>query len=98
MELTKVPLAFTIDKLVRVSTVSLHVSPAVWDTSRSKEVDELVERFGILAGVVPELSRIIGVCGVGPRVPLLRMNEVWELGGITQEEDGCIVEYLKRRG
>lgn len=38
--------------------------------------------------VVPEHSSILQV---GLRVTLLSVDEEWEVGGISEEEDGCVV-------
>ena len=43
----------------------------------------------VLREVVPEH---ISIFQVGLRVTLLGVDEVGELGGVTKEEDGCVVE------
>jgi len=50
-----------------------------------------VDGLGVLRKVVPEDGRVIGVGKMSGGVTLLCVDEVGELGGISQEEDGGVV-------
>lgn len=74
-----------LDELVSVSRITVHESVSVRRSSSVGEEDgELMERFGVLRGVVPE---VVGILQVSLRITLLSVNEVRELHGIAKEED-----------
>jgi hypothetical protein len=49
-----------------------------------------MDRFWVLGKIIPEH---ISIFQVGVWVPLLSVNEMRELGGVTDEEDWGIVEH-----
>lgn len=81
--------AVGLDPFVGVTGVAVHVAVGVRGAAVAEEVHELVD--GLLVGgeVVPEHG---GVLQVGLGVPLLGVDEHWELGRVTEEEDGGVVE------
>ena len=93
MHLSVYPITVFINKLQSMSGVTVHESVAVWDTAVTHEDHDLVDGFRVLREVVPELGRVIAATQVGSWIPLLGMDEVRELGGIAQEEDGSVVCY-----
>ena len=88
------PLARLVDQLHGVATVAMHESVAIWDTSVTHEDHDLVNRLWVLREVVPEGSRVIGMREMCRRVSLLSVNEVRELGRVSQEEDWCVVCHM----
>lgn len=93
VDLTVFPLALLVDELDRVPRVALHVSPRERNTTRTHEVEELVDGLGVVTHVVPEVDRVVGMRQVRLRVSLLRVDKVRELGRITKEEDRSVVEH-----
>jgi len=78
-----------LDHLVSVSRVSMHESVSVRSSSSVREENgELMERFRVERGVVPE---VVGILQVSLRVSLLSVNEVRELHRVSEEEDGSVV-------
>ena len=71
-----------VDELVGVSRVSVLEPVSIRYSSVSEEDHDLMERFGILTEVVPE--RVV-VLEVRLRVSFLSVDEVGELGGVSQE-------------
>ena len=69
----------------------MHKSVAIRDASVAHQDHDLVDRLGVLRKVVPEHSRVVGVGKVSRWVALLSMNEVGELGRVSQKEDGGVV-------
>ena len=94
MDLGIDPVAGLVDQLDRVSSVAVHEAPAIWDTSVAHEDHELMGRLRVLRGIIPEHGAIVGVGEVGRGVTLLGVDEVRELGGITEEEDGGVVGHV----
>lgn len=85
------PVTGLVDKLEGVSHVTVHLSPVLWDTTVTHEDHNLVDRLRVLGEVVPEHGGVIGTAQVGGGVTLLGVNEVGELGRISQEEDRGVV-------
>jgi len=74
-----------LDHLVSVSRITVHESVSVRSSSSVREENgELMERFRVERGVVPE---VIGILQMSLRVTLLSVNEVRELHGVSKEED-----------
>ena len=94
MDLGIDPVAGFVDQLDRVSGVAVHEAPAIWDTSVAHEDHKLVDRLGVLRGIVPKGSAVVCMGEVGGGVTLLGVDEVRELGGITEEKDGCVVGHI----
>lgn len=84
------PIAVLVDKLQCVAGVTVHLAPAVGNTTVTHKDHDLVDRLGVLGKVVPEDSGVVGVGEVSLRVALLSVNEVRELGRVAQEEDGGV--------
>ena len=82
------PVTLLVDKLEGVARVSLHLSVSVWNSSISHQVHDLVDGLGVLREVVPEVGRVLGTGKVGLRITLLGVDEVGELCGVAEEEDG----------
>lgn len=85
------PLPVLGNKFDRVAEVAMHKSIAIRDSSVSHQDHDLVNRLGVLEKVVSEHGRVVGVGKVSRWVALLSVNELRELGRISQEEDGCVV-------
>ena len=85
------PLAVLVDELKSVAGVTVHLPPAVGDTAVTHEDHDLVDGLGVLRKVVPEHGGVVGVGKVSGRVTLLGVNEVRELRGVAEEEDGSVV-------
>ena len=56
MHLSIYPITVLINKLQGVSTVTVHESVAVGDAAITHENHDLMNRFGVLREVVPELG------------------------------------------
>ena len=69
----------------------MHESISIWDSSVSHKYHNLVDRLGILGKVVPEHSRVISMVQVCLWVTLLCMDEVRELGWISQKENRRVI-------
>jgi len=81
-----------LDELVGVSRVTIHESVSVRRSSTvGEENGELMERFRVLRGVVPE---VVGILQVSLGITLLSVNEVRELHRVAEEEDGSVVVNL----
>jgi hypothetical protein len=74
------PLALLVDELGSVSVVAVHLAPVLGDTAVAHEDHDLVDGFGVLAQVVPEHCRVVGMGQMGSRITLLRMDEKREFG------------------
>lgn len=85
------PRALLVHELEGVATVSVHVAPAIWDAAVTKRVHDLVNRFRILAEILPKDCGVIAAAEVACGVSLLRMDQMRELGGISDEEYRRIV-------
>jgi hypothetical protein len=44
-----------------------------------------------LRGVLPEVENLVRISQVGQRIPLLRVEEIWELNRIVDEENRGVV-------
>jgi hypothetical protein len=86
--------AIVLDELERMSRVAVHVVVAIWGATITKEDHNLMNRLRVLAEVVPEH---VGIFGMPLWVTLLSVDEVGKLGGVTQEEDGGVVEDLRKQ-
>ena len=93
MHLSIHPITVLVHKLQSVSSVTVHESVTIRNTTITHENHDLMNGFGVLREVVPELGRVIAATQVGSRIPLLGVDEVREFGGIAQEEDGSVVCY-----
>lgn len=89
VDLHIVEVAICVDELERVSRVSVHVVVTLRSTTVGEQNHNLVNGLGILAKVIPEH---VGILEVSLRVTLLGVDEMRELGGVTDEEDGGVVE------
>ena len=93
MELAVYPFALLVDQLDGVPEVAVHEAEAVRDSAVAHEDHDLVDGLGVLGEVVPEGRRVVCVCEVSGWISFLGVDEVWEFGGVAQEEDGCVVCY-----
>lgn len=89
VDLSVDPVTVLLHQLESVARVSVLESVSSWDTSVTKEDHNLVNTLWVLTQVVPEC---IGILQVSLWVSLLSVDEVWELGWLSQEEDGRVVE------
>lgn len=85
------PFTLLVHELHRVATVTVHLSPVLRDTTVTHEDHDLMDRLGVLGKVVPEHGRVISTRQVVGWVTLLGVDEVRELGWVSQEEDGGVV-------
>lgn len=74
-----------------MARVALHVSPRLGPASVTEQVEHLVDGLWVLSDVVPEVNRVVRVGGVRLGISLLGVDEVRELGRVSQEEDGSVV-------
>jgi len=77
-----------INPLEGVRSISIHVSVAIRSTSVREEDGDLVAGFRNEGKEIPEH---IGVLAVSLRISLLCVDEIGELGRISDEEDGSVV-------
>jgi len=89
VDLNVLPLSLVVDELESVTRVSVLKIVSLWDTTVSHENHDLMNGFWVLRQVIPEH---VVVLQVGLRITLLSVNEVWELGWVTKEEDWSVVE------
>lgn len=80
--------AISVNPFVSMRRVAVHVSKAIRSSSVREENSELVEGLGMLAPEVPG-GIIVGSTSLG--VVLLGMDEVRELDGVSDEENGGVV-------
>src|SRR3954453_7216557 len=76
--------AIWLDPLVGVAGVTVHVAVRVWGAAVTEQVHNLVDSLVVGGKVVPEHG---GILEVGLGVALLGVDEDWELGRISQEEN-----------
>jgi len=81
-------LVLLVDPLEGVGAVSVHVTETVGGASVGEENRDLVEGLG---GEGPEVEGVVGVLGTGVGVSLLGVDEVGELNGVFDEENGSVV-------
>lgn len=91
VKLTINPVIVLVDKLDGVAEVAIHEAIAIWNTSITHQNHDLMDRFGVLGEIVPKGSAVISMGEMSGWVTLLRVNEMWELGRVSQEEDRGIV-------
>ena len=82
------PLTLSVDPLVGVRTVAVEVTPRLRETAVSHEVGDLVGRLGRKS---PEIPLHVRIAQTRSPEPLLRVDEVGELHGVTQKEDRRVV-------
>ena len=85
------PVARFVDKLECMSSVSVHEAVAIRNTSVTHENHDLMDRFWVLRQVIPEHCAVIAVGEMCGWIALLGVDEVRELGGVSEEENGGIV-------
>jgi len=71
-----------------VGGVSVHVAVAIGGTTVGEQNSDLMEGLG---GVGPEVEGGVGVLQVVNGVALLGVDEIGELNGVFNEENGCVV-------
>lgn len=81
-------LVVLVDPSESVGAISVHVSVTVGSSSVREEDGDLVHRLRDKRQEVPEH---VGVLQIGLRVSLLRVDEVRELAGVSNEEHGRVV-------
>ena len=81
-------LALGVNPLEGVRAVAVHVAVAIGSASVGHQDSDLVESLG---RVGPEVPGHVGVLHAGLRVTLLAVDEVGELDGVLDEEDGGVV-------
>ena len=86
--LNVVDLSLGIDPLVGVGAVAIHVSVSIRSTSAGEEDGHLMKR---LRAVAPKVESSVRILDTSSRVTLLAVNEVRELDGVTNEENGGVV-------
>ena len=77
-----------VDPLEGVGAVAVHLTIAIGSTAVRHEDGHLVESLG---GIAPEIPSHVGVLNTGLRMSFLTVDEIWELNGIFNEKDGCVV-------
>lgn len=87
------PLLLVVDELDGVAEVRVHEAGAVGDAAVAEHVNDLVNALGVLGQVVPVQGCVVRVVLVRLRVALLRVDEVRELGRVTDEEDRGVVAH-----
>ena len=87
------PVTGFVDKLECMSTVSVHEAVSVRDTSVTHEDHDLVNGLWVLRYVIPEHCAVVTAGEMCGWVALLGVDEVRELGGVAQEENGRIVGH-----
>jgi len=88
MILDVVDLSSSINPLESMGAVSVHESVTVWSSSVREQDSNLMES---LWSVLPEVEDHIWVSQVGGWVPLLGMEEVWELYWVIDEENRGVI-------
>lgn len=88
VDLNVLPLSLVVDELESVTRVSVLKIVSLWNTTVSHEDHDLMNGFWVLRQVIPEH---VVVLQVSLRITLLSVNEVWELGWVTKEEDWSVV-------
>lgn len=83
VELDVDPFAVLVDEFEGVAAVAVHVSVPIGNTTVTEEDHDLMDRFWVLAQVVPEHGRVISTAQVSSGVPLLGVDEMWEFGGVS---------------
>lgn len=91
VNLAKLPCTFGVDELEGVTRVALHLGPTGRNTTGTEEVNELMDRLWVLAEPVPKVGGVVHVGQIVLRVALLRVDEVLELGWVTNKEDWRII-------
>ena len=91
VDLTVHPRALLVDEFEGVATVSVHMAPAIWDAAIAKRVHDLVNRFRILTEIFPKDGRVVTAAEMACGMSLLRMDQMRKLGGISDEENRCVV-------
>lgn len=91
MKLAVDPVIVLVHELDSMTKIAMHESIAIWYTSITHQHHELMYRLRILGQIVPECGAVVGMGEVSLWITLLGMNEMRELGRISQEEDGSIV-------
>lgn len=94
MELGVNPLIILVDQLHCVTSVAIHETITIGNTSVTHEHHDLVDRLRVLRKVIPKNGRIITTSQVGSRITLLRMNEMGKLGWVPKEEDWRVVGHV----
>ncbi|EEQ41638.1 peroxisomal catalase [Clavispora lusitaniae ATCC 42720] len=85
-----VPVAILSGPLVCVARVTVHLTVRSWGTTVREQRHDSVDRLFVRRQVVPEH---VGVLQVGLRVPLSRVDEVRELGRVTDEKHRRVVVH-----
>lgn len=88
VELDVEDLTLGVDPTEGVTAVSVHVAVSVRGTTIGEEDADLVSTLG---GQTPEIPGHVAVLAVGLGVSLLGVDEVRELDGVSNEEDGGVV-------
>jgi len=91
VDLSVDPLPFLVDEFEGVTAISVHVSVAIGDTTIAEKNHSLMNSLRILTQIVPEHGGVISTTEMGSWISLLSVDEVRELGGVSEEEDRCIV-------
>ena len=86
--LNQMSLTFGVDPLEGVRAVSVHVAIPIRGASVREQDHNLV--LG-LRSVSPEIKGHVGVLNASLWVTLLGVDEVRELNGVLDEEDGCVI-------
>ena len=94
VDLSVDPFTVLVDEFHRVAGVAMHETVAIRNATVAHEDHDLMDRLRVLGKVVPERSRIIGMSQVRRRISLLGVDEVRELGGVSQEEDRSVVCHM----
>jgi len=89
MELSVDEGTIVLEPLEGMAGVTVHVVVTVRSSTIRKEDHDLVNGLWVLGEVVPKHVRVLQM-GLG--MPLLSVNKVGEFGGVTDEEDGGVIE------
>jgi hypothetical protein len=85
-----VDLALGVNPFESMRRISIHKPIPVWSSSVGEKNSDLMQG---LWGVLPEIKDHIWIGQVGSWVPLLGVDEIWELNGIIDEEDWSVISY-----
>ena len=69
----------------------MHEAVSIRDTTVAHQDHDLMDRLWVLRKVIPEHGRVIGMGKMSRRITLLSVDEVRELGRVSQKEDRCVV-------
>lgn len=88
VELDPAGLTLLVHKLIRVTTIAVHVSVAVRCATITEQNGQLVQRLWTQGQKVPEH---VSIAQIALWMSLLRVDEIGEFDGVTHEKDRSVV-------